>query len=61
MQNEKFWVFVKQMVIKYKTPVKPCKFYTENKKIVDSEYRKYVSTTKFHKQESYPDMISKKP
>ena len=49
------------MVIKYKTPVKPCKFYTENKKIVDSEYRKYVSTTKFHKQESYPDMISKKP
>ena len=42
MYNEKFWSFVKQMVTKHQSYLKPCKFYAENKTLVENEYKKFI-------------------
>ena len=49
MQNEKFWSFVKQMVSKHQSSLKPCIFYTQNKILVEDEYRKFITSTQFYK------------
>ena len=48
MHNEKFWSFVKQMITKHQSSLKPCKFYAENKTLVENEYKKFITTTRFY-------------
>lgn len=48
MYNEKFWAFVKQMVTKHQSSLKPCKFYAENKTLVENEYKKFITTTRIY-------------
>lgn len=48
MYNEKFWAFVKQMVTKHQSSLKPCKFYAENKNLVENEYKKFIITTRIY-------------
>lgn len=53
MYNGKFWLFVKQLVTKHQSSLKPCKFYEQNKNAVDSEYRNFITKTKHHQSPTF--------
>ena len=37
--NHKFWNLVKELVLKHRSDLKPCKFYEANKSLVEREYK----------------------
>ena len=43
--NQKFWNLVKELVMKHRSNLKPCKFYAANKELVNKEYKLLIKKT----------------